>query len=221
QGRALRTAKSLDEGLSLVIPLDSIHSVSQQNEGRLVHLAGSLSTSKPLFDPSYGLSIQAVKLKRNVEMYQWVEYEDSTEYEENGEIKKETKYSYKFDHNSETNQGLSLFLSAMAVESFTAVSPNVQVGSFVLSKGLVDKIDDFKQLSLSNLEDPHADVTRGGDYFYHSENPRRPEVGDLRVSFFYAGLSGDDPHLGSADKVTVIARQRGDQLVPYHTKSGD
>lgn len=46
QGRALRTAKSLDEGLSLVIPLDSIHSVSQQNEGRLVHLAGSLSTSK-------------------------------------------------------------------------------------------------------------------------------------------------------------------------------
>lgn len=73
-------------------------------------------------------------------------------------------------------------------------------------------------------------------------------MGDLRVSFFYAGLSGDDPHLGSADKVspqlflyfassvpdsvnrkyfslsskvTVIARQRGDQLVPYHTKSGD
>lgn len=137
----------------------------------------------------------------------------------------------KFDHNSGTNQGLSLFLSAMAVESFTAVSPNVQVGSFVLSKGkncfvlalcllvyqqrtlvlstmavisndnqeasqqtgfskletepelvslfclgLVDKIDDFKQLSLSNLEDPHADVTRGGDYFYHSDNPRRPEV---------------------------------------------
>lgn len=73
-------------------------------------------------------------------------------------------------------------------------------------------------------------------------------MGDLRVSFFYAGLSGDDPYLGTADKVslqlflyfassvpdsvtskyfplsskvTVIARQRGDQLVPYHTKSGD
>lgn len=137
----------------------------------------------------------------------------------------------ELDHNSRTNQGLSLFLSAMAVESFTAVSPNVQVGSFVLSKGkdcfvlalglllhqqwtlvlstvvmissdneeasqeiacskldtgpelgslfclgLVDKIDDFKQLRLSHLEDPHADVTRGGDYFYHSDNPRRPEV---------------------------------------------
>ncbi|XP_075570618.1 transmembrane protein 43 isoform X2 [Pelecanus crispus] len=203
EGRALRTAKSLDEGLSLVIPLDSIHSVSQQNEGRLVHLAGALSTSKPLFDPSYGLSIQAVKLKRNVEMYQWVEYEDSTEYEENGEIKKETKYSYNTEWKSEVVNSRNFDReighknpSAMAVESFTAVSPNVQVGSFVLSKGLVDKIDNFKQLSLSHLEDPHADVTRGGDYFYHSENPRHPEV-------------------------TVIARQQGDQLVPYHTKSGD
>lgn len=46
QGRALRTAKSLDEGLSLVVPLDGILSISQQNEGRLVHLAGALSTSK-------------------------------------------------------------------------------------------------------------------------------------------------------------------------------
>ncbi|NWZ10906.1 TMM43 protein, partial [Agelaius phoeniceus] len=255
EGRALRTAKSLDEGLSLVVPLDSIHSISQQNEGRLVHLAGALSTSKPLFDPSYGLSIQAVKLKRNVEMYQWVEYEDSKEYEEDGEIKKETKYSYNTEWKSEVVNSRNFDReighknpSAMAVESFTAVSPNVQVGSFVLSKGLVDKIDNFKQLSLSHLEDPHADVTRRENYFYHSDNPRRPEVGDLRVSFFYAGLSGDDPHLGSADrvslqlflyfvtlfpnseiskyfsvssKVTVIARQRGDQLVPYHTKSGD
>ncbi|KAM3665614.1 transmembrane protein 43 isoform 1-T1 [Ammospiza maritima maritima] len=228
EGRALRTARSLDEGLSLVVPLDSIHSISQQNEGRLVHLAGALSTSKPLFDPSYGLSIQAVKLKRNVEMYQWVEYEDSKEYEEDGEIKKETKYSYNTEWKSEVVNSRNFDReighknpSAMAVESFTAVSPNVQIGSFVLSKGLVDRIDDFKQLSLSHLEDPHADVTRRENYFYHSDNPRRPEVGDLRVSFFYAGLSEDDPHLGSADRVTVIARQRGDQLVPYHTKSGD
>uniref|UniRef100_A0A8D2NJJ3 Transmembrane protein 43 n=1 Tax=Zonotrichia albicollis TaxID=44394 RepID=A0A8D2NJJ3_ZONAL len=228
EGRALRTARSLDEGLSLVVPLDSIHSISQQNEGRLVHLAGALSTSKPLFDPSYGLSIQAVKLKRNVEMYQWVEYEDSKEYEEDGEIKKETKYSYNTEWKSEVVNSRNFDReighknpSAMAVESFTAVSPNVQVGSFVLSKGLVDRIDDFKQLSLSHLEDPHADVTRRENYFYHSDNPRRPEVGDLRVSFFYAGLSEDDLHLGSADRVTVIARQRGDQLVPYHTKSGD
>lgn len=42
--------------------------------------------------------------------------------------------------------------------------------------GLIDKIDNFKPLSLSKLEDPHVDIVRRGDYFYHSENPKYPEV---------------------------------------------
>ncbi|XP_032996979.1 transmembrane protein 43 [Lacerta agilis] len=228
EGRALKTASSLEEGLSLVVPLDDIQNVLQENERKLVHLSGPLRTSKPLYDPSYGLSIRAVKLKRNVEMYQWVEYEDSKEYEENGEVKKETRYSYNTEWKSEVVNSRNFDReighknpSAMAVETFTAVAPDVQVGRFFLSKGLVEKIDNFKQMSLSKLEDPHADVIRSGDYFFHSENPRRPEVGDLRVSFFYAGLSGDSSHLGPADTVTVIARQQGDQLASYRTKAGE
>ncbi|XP_060095642.1 transmembrane protein 43 [Heteronotia binoei] len=228
EGRALKTATSLDEGLSLVVPLDNIQSVLQENEHKLVHLSGTLRTSKPLYDPSYGLSIRAVKLKRHVEMYQWVEYEESKDYEENGELKKETRYSYNTEWKSEVVNSRNFDReighknpSAMAVESFTAVASDVQVGNFFLSKGLIEKIDNFKQMSLSKLEDPHADVIRSGDYFFHSENPRRPEVGDLRVSFFYSGLSGDSSHLGPADTVTIIARQRGDHLVSYKTKSGD
>nr|XP_056712518.1 transmembrane protein 43 [Euleptes europaea] len=228
EGRALKTATSLNEGLSLVVPLDNIQSILQENDHKLVHLSGPLRTSKPLYDPSYGLSIRAVKLKRHVEMYQWVEYEESKDYEENGELKKETRYSYNNEWKSEVVNSRNFDReighknpSAMAVESFTAVAPDVQVGSFFLSKGLIEKIDNFKQMSLSKLEDPHADVIRSGDYFFHSENPRRPEVGDLRVSFFYSGLSGDSSHLGPADMVTIIARQRGDHLVSYKTKSGD
>lgn len=44
------------------------------------------------------------------------------------------------------------------------------------SSGLIDKVDNFKPLSLSKLEDPHVDIIRRGDYFYHSENPKYPEV---------------------------------------------
>ncbi|XP_062977459.1 transmembrane protein 43 [Elgaria multicarinata webbii] len=228
EGRALKTASSLDEGLSLVVPLDNIQNVLQENERKLVHLSGALRTSKLLYDPSYGLSIRAVKLKRNVEMYQWVEHEESKEYEEDGEKKRETKYSYNTEWKSEVVNSRNFDReighknpSAMAVESFTAVAPDVQVGKFFLSKGLIEKIDNFKQMSLSKLEDPHADIIRYGDYFFHSENPRRPEVGDLRVSFFYAGLSGDSSHLGPADTVTIVARQQGDQLFSYQTKYGD
>ncbi|XP_020836803.1 transmembrane protein 43 [Phascolarctos cinereus] len=228
EGRALRTATSLAEGLSLVVPLTTIHSVAPENEGRLVHLIGSLRTSKLLSDPNYGVFIPAVKLKRQVEMYQWVESEESREYTEDGQVKTERKYSYNTEWKSEIVNSRNFDReighknpSAMAVESFTAVAPFVQIGRFFLSAGLIDKIDNFKPLSLAHMEDPHVDILRRGDYFYHSENPKYPEVGDVRVAFSYAGLSGDDPNLGPAHVVTVIARQRGDQLVPYTTKSGD
>ncbi|XP_072454473.1 transmembrane protein 43 [Notamacropus eugenii] len=228
EGRALRTATSLAEGLSLVVPLSTIHSVGPENEGRLVHLIGSLRTSKLLSDPNYGVFIPAVKLKRQVEMYQWVESEESREYTEDGQVKTERRYSYNTEWKSEIVNSRNFDReighknpSAMAVESFTAVAPFVQIGRFFLSAGLIDKIDNFKPLSLAHMEDPHVDILRRGDYFYHSENPKYPEVGDVRVAFSYAGLSGDDPNLGPAHVVTVIARQRGDQLVPYTTKSGD
>lgn len=228
EGRALKTATLLAEGLSLVVSPESIHSVAPENEGKLVHIIGALRTSKLLSDPNYGVHLPAVKLRRHVEMYQWVETEESREHTEDGQVKTETRYSYNTEWRSEIINSRNFDReighknpSAMAVESFTATAPFVQIGRFFLSAGLIDKIDNFKPLSLSKLEDPHVDIVRRGDYFYHSENPKYPEVGDLRISFSYAGLSGDDPDLGPAHVVTVIARQRGDQLVPYSTKSGD
>ncbi|XP_026949724.1 transmembrane protein 43 isoform X1 [Sagmatias obliquidens] len=228
EGRTVKTATLLAEGLSLVVTPDSIHSVAPENEGRLVHIPGALRTSKLLSDPNYGVYLPAVKLRRHVEMYQWVETEESREYTEDGQVKTERRYSYNTEWRSEIVNSRNFDReighknpSAMAVESFTATAPFVQIGRFFLSAGLIDKVDNFKPLSLSKLEDPHVDIIRRGDYFYHSENPKYPEVGDLRVSFSYAGLSGDDPNLGPAHVVTVIARQRGDQLVPYSTKSGD
>lgn len=46
QGRALKTACSLDEGLSLVVSLNNIQSVLPENNQKLVHLSGPLRTSK-------------------------------------------------------------------------------------------------------------------------------------------------------------------------------
>ncbi|XP_075430732.1 transmembrane protein 43 isoform X3 [Ascaphus truei] len=228
EGRAVKTAASLDEGLSVVVPLNLIHTINTQNEGNLVHLSGSLRTSKPLYDPNYGVSIHCVKLKRQVEMYQWVELEDSKEYEEDGEMKKETRYTYNTEWRSELVSSRHFDReiahrnpSAMAVESFTAVASDVQVGGYYLSKGLVEKIDNFKQMSLSQMVNPHADVTAQDHYFYQSADHRNPEVGDLRISFWYAGVAIGGAPFGPVDTVSVIARQSGEELVTYQTKSGD
>uniref|UniRef100_A0A2K5MYA0 Transmembrane protein 43 n=1 Tax=Cercocebus atys TaxID=9531 RepID=A0A2K5MYA0_CERAT len=223
EGRALKTATSLAEGLSLVVSPDSIHSVAPENEGRLVHIIGALRTSKLLSDPNYGVHLPAVKLRRHVEMYQWVETEESREYTEDGQVKKETRYSYNTEWRSEIINSKNFDREIGHKNPRPGTLPIESTGflTTLVPSGLIDKVDNFKPLSLSKLEDPHVDIIRRGDFFYHSENPKYPEVGDLRVSFSYAGLSGDDPDLGPAHMVTVIARQRGDQLVPFSTKSGD
>ncbi|XP_059799881.1 transmembrane protein 43-like [Hypanus sabinus] len=228
EGRCVRTQRSLDEGLSLVVSLSDIYSPMPHNNQKLVHLSGPLMTMQPLYDPNYGITLHVVKLQRRVEMYQWVEFEDSREYEEGGEKKTETRYSYSTEWRSEVVNSRNFDReighknpSSMAVESFTVVAPSVDLGNFHLSKGLIEKVQTFKRIPLSKFEPPHADITVLDDYFYHSSNARSPEVGDVRVSFYYAGLSGQWSFLGRPDVVTIVARQETNMLGAYQTKAGN
>uniref|UniRef100_A0A3B4EDM0 Transmembrane protein 43 n=1 Tax=Pygocentrus nattereri TaxID=42514 RepID=A0A3B4EDM0_PYGNA len=228
EGRAIRTAASLDEGLSQVLTLRPDMYVDPQNDNRLVHLSAPLRTSQPLYDPNYKVAVQAVKLKRNVEMYQWVEYQDSREYKEGGETKTETTYTYNTEWKSEVINSRNFDQeightnpSAMAVESVTVVAPDVWVGYFFLSKGLIDQINNFQTLHLGALPVTDPFLTVHEDYFYHTANPRRPEVGDVRVSFSYAGLSGEGSFPGPPQTVSVVAMQKEERLKPFKTRSGD
>uniref|UniRef100_A0AAY4BDL7 Transmembrane protein 43 n=1 Tax=Denticeps clupeoides TaxID=299321 RepID=A0AAY4BDL7_9TELE len=222
EGRALRTAASLDEGLAQVVSLNSFSGPELQNDHRLVHLSAPLHTAQPLYDPNYKVAVHTVKLKREVEMYQWVESQESRDYEENGEKKSETTYTYSkcllfLIVTCDTPQ----HTSAMAVEAVTVVAPEVYIGPFVLSKGLVDQINNFQTLSLKGLPWTDPFLTVDEDYFYHTPNPRSPQVGDVRVRFTYAGLSGEGSWPGRAQAASVVAMQRGDQLRAFKTKSGD
>ncbi|KAL7407486.1 hypothetical protein ABVT39_009335 [Epinephelus coioides] len=230
EGRALQTTSSLNEGLSQVVSLEPFSSLDLQNNNRLVHLSAQLRTAQPLHDPNYRVVVQAVKLKRQVEMYQWVEYRESKDYQENGETKTETTYNYNTEWKSELVNSRNFDKeighqnpSAMAVESVTVVAPEVRVGPFSLSKGLVEQIDNFQTLSLRDFSafnlDPFLSID--DDYFYHTQNPRRPEVGDVRVRFSFAGLSTEMSPFGPAQTVSVVAKQSGDQLKAFKTKSGD
>ncbi|KAI4896256.1 hypothetical protein NFI96_005407 [Prochilodus magdalenae] len=111
--------------------------------------------------------------------------------------------------------------SAMAVESVTVVAPDVWVGHLFLSKGLIDQINNFQTLHLGGLPATDPFLTVYEDYFYHTADPRRPEVGDVRVSFSYAGLSGEGSFPGPPQTVSVVAMQKGDGLAPFKTRSGD
>src|SRR3990172_9066084 len=72
EGRAVRRAKSLEEGASVVITVPA-DSVDTANERKLVHMTGETTTTETLSDPDFGISASVIKLERRVQMYQWEE----------------------------------------------------------------------------------------------------------------------------------------------------
>ena len=94
EGRAVQTARSLTEGEHAVIDADP-GKVDTANEGKLIHVSGDLITKAPLADPDFGVSVQAARLVRTVETYQWKQ-ESHTETRKNlgGSEDKVTTYTY-------------------------------------------------------------------------------------------------------------------------------
>lgn len=42
-------------------------------EGRVVHAVGPLRILEPISEPDYNIQVLAVKLRKRVQMYQWIE----------------------------------------------------------------------------------------------------------------------------------------------------
>lgn len=49
--------------------------IANYGDGELIYISARLTTDEPLTEPDYNIQVQAVKLKRHVQMYQWVEEE--------------------------------------------------------------------------------------------------------------------------------------------------
>ncbi|XP_078309391.1 transmembrane protein 43-like isoform X1 [Crassostrea virginica] len=227
EGRAVKTAKSLDEGLSRVLVVENVFGMDTNNNGALVYFSGELSTGKkPLVDDLHHVTVNAVKLQRTVEMYQWVETETKREYNEGGQTRTETTYSYDLEWRS-TPINSDSFDNPVGhknqrrfpVESKLQVASPVHVGFYHLSEGLVDQISEFRAIPSDLLPVPHGGYTVYDGMYYMSHNPNSPQAGDIRVIYTYAGLSGESV-LGKPDVVSVIGKLSGNSIVSYESEHG-
>ena len=72
EGRAVRRYQTLNEGAGTVISLPEAR-VSAEYDGQLVHVSGEATTDEIVTDPEFGVAVNAIKLQRKAEMYQWKE----------------------------------------------------------------------------------------------------------------------------------------------------
>jgi hypothetical protein len=196
-----------------------------QNDGKLIHVVDELSGVENLTDPEFDITVNALRLRRRVWMYQW----------EQGSVKSKSSYGTVDSHGNTTTlfktetYNYSKNWSERVIDSRSfynaghdnpagkkisdrAVnSAKITLGVFTIAPELVEQIDNFQTASvgdknLSTLPEPlRAEAKLAGDGIYFGANPNEPAIGDLKVKFEFA----------PAAMVSVIARQNGCNLSPY------
>jgi hypothetical protein len=227
EGRSVKTAEALREVQQTVIPLTGTE-VASQNEGKLLYVTGTAKTSETLTDESLGITANAVKLLREVEMYQWVESSKSESKEKLGGGKEtvttytyETKWSGSPQDSSQFKKPEGHINPATAYTNTTITAKHVSLGSFLLSPGLVDKINPTESLVLQNgdLDQIAASIRSqaklADGYLYlgyqGAPEPMAPRVGDYRIRYRI---------VPAEITLSIISKQIANTFEPYRAKSG-
>lgn len=227
EGRAVERHKTLEEGEGAVVSV-SVDRVDPAHEGDLVHVTGRAETDETLTDETFGVSAEALRLERQVEMYQWQEEErKETEKKVGGGTRTTTTYSYDkawserlIDSDAFQRPGGHENPDVMPWESRQVAADRVTLGDYELPRSLVQKIDRWESLRLDPPEAtlPEALPTRAsgeprfhdGGLYFGEGSPSSPEIGDVRVSF----------RVVKPTEVSIVAQQAGNSFRPFQAEAG-
>lgn len=223
EGRSIKSYRALVEGAGLVQSV-SADTIDPANEGKLIHISGKVETSDVPTDSEFGIAADgAVALRRDVEMYQWVEKSESkNETKLGGGEETVTTYTYAKEWRSD-RQDSSDFRQPeghenpeMQVESQSFTIGTATVGAFAVSGEDVAGLGDRNDLAVSA-----ADLARVQEYlsgtvlldrggFYVGSSKSAPQVGDLRIRYTRSDLS----------EASFVAEQHAEGLQPFTTSNG-
>lgn len=153
ESRSVATAKRLDEGAGAVVSV-AADKVDGANEGKLVHVSGLATTEDTLVDDQFGVSAKAIRLVREVEVYQWVEHSETRPVKKDGKEYKETTYTYKLEWCSKPvdsqgfkEKGHDNFPAVLAFGDRESFATKVTLGAFSLSAEDIRRIGGEAPLS--------------------------------------------------------------------------
>jgi hypothetical protein len=82
--RTVHRTRGLLEAEQVVQEVSDPFEVLPEHNGKLVHLTGQATTTETLADEDFALERVALRLSREVEMYQWVEHKETRTQEKLG-----------------------------------------------------------------------------------------------------------------------------------------
>lgn len=222
EGRAVQTERALTQGAGIVQSV-SDQSIDPARDGELVHVSGDAAVAGPLNDTAWPVSATALRLIREVEMYQWRETSRSETRTRMGGGQ-ETVTVYEYDRVwSDTRQDSANFRQpdghqnpAFQVEAASFTASNVTLGAWRLNDAIIEQIgsaetltlDDATQTALRNQAGRRATVSASDVYL--GSNPSNPQVGDTRVRW----------RVVRPGPVSIVAAQSGDGFSAYRADNG-
>ena len=221
EGRAVKRYKTLKEGAGIVVSIASDNIDTTKTE-QLVHVTGKADTDATLIDPIFGVSVNALKLKRVVEMYQWEEVlEDDTKKKVGGGTETVETYTYSKIWSDQAIDSANFQKptghqnpSSIPYESIQQIADKITLGAFTLSSSLVSKINNFELFTIegnSSLPETLKEKAKlYEDGLYIGDVPTSPQVGDIRIIFMVA----------KPTEVSIIAKQANSTFEPYISKVG-
>ncbi|XP_033207441.1 transmembrane protein 43 homolog isoform X2 [Belonocnema kinseyi] len=212
EGKAVKVAHSLDEALNNVVILSYSSKLQSEYEGHLVYLSGPLEVLEPLTEPEYGIIVDSVKLKRRVQMFQWVEIKEER-YDSVDDYYYTTEWQDKlidsklfyipFGHENPRE---------MPIKSKLQIADEVKIGAFVFGTELKKKFNNYVEIT-SDERPERKDIKMHSGLYYHSEDLWNPKVGDIRIQFSYAGKA--------REVYSIVGMLADGRIKPYITSHGE
>lgn len=223
EGNAVQVYESLKEGASSVTSVQN-NSVIASNEGKLVHFSGMTQTEDTLRDTDFGISQKALKFRRIVEVYQWVEKSSTKTTEKlGGGTETTTTYTYEKQWSDSLVSSAS-FKEAQnpsnptskLFDSKNLVASNVKVGAFMLPESMVNSLSGYQAVAVtpetfSDLPYETQEKLKvvANTVYYGVNDVAVPQIGDTRIRF----------EVILPQEVSVVAMQKGSSLEPFITKN--
>ena len=162
EGRAVKTAKMLEEAGSAWVEMPNPAKIDQSLDGELVCGTALATTEDSLIDKDFGIGAKAIAIKRHVEYYQWVEHAESkSEDKLGGKEVTTTTYTYSQQWVSSPVQS-SQFKDAAhqnkntvlaTVEDAEQYAENVTFGAYKLPESLIHSISSKEAMELAIADD--------------------------------------------------------------------
>lgn len=244
EGRTVRTGDAIAEAQMVTEPIPSIDKIDSAFEGKMVYATGRAVTKDELTDPVFGVKVNAIKLRRKVEYYQWVEHSKSEKRTKlGGGEETVTTYSYSAEWvdspvNSQSFKKREGHENKTRInsENMSWLAPNVTFGAYRFPEFLSRSIGGEKALNLSLSDEQRAELQKA--FFAPNTNLETSQVlGQQGASMIhtqtntiYVGREPGSPSIGDvrvtffetpAAEVSILAKVNGDTFVPFRASNGN